>query len=43
MGSGFSPTPRRWVMVGCLQGKTGAGCRSKVNKFLIAYLRRLLR
>ncbi len=29
-----SPAPRRWVMVGCLQGKTIRGCHAKVNKTL---------
>ena len=34
-GRVISPAPRRWVMVGCLQGKTISGCRTKVNKTLI--------
>ena len=31
-GPGVNPAPRRWVMVGCLQGKTWAECLHKVNK-----------
>ena len=33
-GPGVSPAPRRWVMVGCLQGKTAEGWQAKVNKTL---------
>src|SRR5580704_8067460 len=33
-GPGFGPAPRRWVMVGCLQGKTMRTCHAKVNKRL---------
>lgn len=33
-GRVVSPAPRRWVMVGCLQGKTRTSCHRKVNKSL---------
>jgi hypothetical protein len=33
-GPGIGPAPRRWVMVGCLQGKTMTGWPLKVNKRL---------
>ncbi len=32
---GVSPAPRRWVMVGCLQGKTAELCARRVNKSLM--------
>lgn len=42
-GPGVNPAPRRWVMVGCLQGKTSSRCRIKVNKALTCINIKLVR